>query len=111
MNRQEKRSPLKIRWPITVVGGKAAVDGYTRNITEAGMLILSNEPLRLYESYKITVRLPSYLDRVLACKVVWSDLYGIDPNDHVYGIGYCFVQVSQKDRTLLSHMVSEFNRN
>jgi len=113
MNREEKgaQNKLKVKWPVTVITGQNMIEGVTRNITEEGMLILSKEPLRLNEMYRITVRLPNYLDRVLTCKVIWSNLYGIDPRNQVYGMGYCFVQASTKDRLFLSNMVSDFCRN
>ena len=112
LNEPEKQTPKKIkaRWPVTVTVGDSLIEGVTRNITDAGMMILSKEPLRLDERYHITVRLPNYLDRVLTCKVIWSNLYGIDRENIIYGMGFCFVQACDKDRDLLNDLVSGYYR-
>lgn len=113
MKRAEKstQNKIKVQWPITVITGKNIIEGVTRNITDAGMLILSKEPLRMNELYRITVRLPNYLDRMLTCKVIWSNLYGIDPMNEIYGMGYCFLQAAGKDRIFLTDVVSDYPCN
>ena len=103
---KEASKKIKARWPVTVTVGNSLIEGVTRNITDAGMMILSKEPLRLDERYPITVRLPNYLDRVLTCKVIWSNLYGIDCENVIYGMGFCFVQACDKDLGLLNDLVS-----
>jgi len=113
MKRSEKsnQKKIKVRWPISVITGRNIIEGVTRNITDAGILILSKEPLRMNELYRITVRLPNYLDRMLTCKVIWSNLYGINPVNEIYGMGYCFLQASNRDRMFLTDVVSDFPGN
>lgn len=75
------------------------------------MLILSKEPLRMNELYRIAIRLPNYLNRMLTCKVIWSNLYGIDPDNDIYGMGYCFLQASSKDRNFLMDVMTDYRPN
>ena len=80
--------------------------GLTRNITVEGMFIICQEPLRLNETYQISIKPPNHKNIELACKVVWSNLYGVDDEKTAYGMGFCFVQVADKDRHLLSDAIS-----
>ncbi len=102
---------IKVQWPVTVMSDNALIEGVTRNITDAGMLILSKEPLRMNEQYRITVRLPNYLNRMLTCRLIWSNLYGIDPQNDVYGMGYCFLKASNEDRIFLTDVMADHRPN
>ena len=61
------------------------------------MLFQTKEPLRLHESFRISIKPPKDQNIELTCKVIWAELYGIDPENYVYGIGLCFVMISEKD--------------
>ena len=37
-------------------------------------------------------------------KVIWSDLYGIDKDEKAYGMGVCFVEISENDRHQLQSL-------
>ena len=113
MEKMEKpvQKKIKVQWPVTVMSDNTLIEGVTRNITDAGMLILSKEPLRMNEQYRITVRLPNYLNRMLTCRVIWSNLYGIDPQNEVYGMGYCFLQASSRDRIFLTDVMADHHSN
>ena len=102
---------IKVKWPVTVNAGANLIEGVTRNITDAGMLILSKEPLRMDKQYQITVRLPNYLNRILTCRVIWSNLYGIDPQNDIYAMGYCFLKASGKDRVFLTNVMADYRPN
>jgi hypothetical protein len=102
--RKDRR--IAVKWPITVFTGTHPIDGETRNISLDGMFISSKEPLRLNEFYKISLKIPKQPDIELSGQVVWSDLYGIDRQKEAYGMGFCFLQVSEKDRHLLKAMLS-----
>jgi hypothetical protein len=36
--------------------------------------------------------------------VVWSDLYGIGDDDSAYGMGICFVEISDEDLHVLQKL-------
>ena len=94
-NRNHPR--IKVTWPVTIITDDRKIGGETRNISESGILISTSEPLRLNEIYQIALHPPGHEWVELGCTVIWSDLYGIDPDDKVYGIGFCFVRVSEAD--------------
>ncbi len=99
LNETEKRrhQRLNVKWPVTILSNGQTIQGETRNISEAGILICTKEPLRINIDYTISLFPPDKDALELNCTVVWSDLYGIDPSNTVYGVGLCFVRVSDKD--------------
>ena len=97
---------IKVRWPITVLTDEGTIEGETRNITAAGMFIRCKEPLRVNETYRISIRPPNRQAIELTCKVIWSSLYGIDGQDTAYAMGFHFVKVSDEDRHFLSDTIS-----
>ena len=108
MNNAEKRfhHRFNVRWPVTIVSEDKTVQGETRNISESGILICTKDSLQLDRGYTVSLFPEDRNALSFHCTVVWSDLYGIDPRNTVYGIGLCFVRVSDKDlhklRTLLT---------
>ncbi len=107
-NEAEKRKHARfnLKWPITILTGNSPIEGDTINVSETGMLLSTKKPLRLYESYRITIKPSKEQNLELTCKVIWSDLYGIDPDDTVYGMGLCFVLISEKDIQVLRDLIS-----
>ena len=101
-----KHSRIQVNWPITVLSESGSIEGETRNITVEGMFIICKEPLRLNETYRISIKPPNHKNIELTCKVIWSNLYGVDDEKTAYGMGFCFVQVSDKDRHFLSDAIS-----
>ena len=99
LNETEKRlhQRFNVKWPVTILSDGQTIQGETRNISEAGILICTKEPLQLNIDYTISLFPPDKDSLELNCTVVWSDLYGIDPSNTVYGVGLCFVKVSDKD--------------
>ena len=109
MNSRENRrhSRVKIKWPIAILIDDTTFEGETRNITEAGLLICTKEPLRLNKDYRISLFPPQRETVELNCTVIWSDLYGIDPQDTVYGVGFCFVKVTDEDLHKLKSIIPD----
>ena len=103
--RQHKRS--SINWPVKVHSEDKLIDGETKNISDSGILISTNKPLRFNDDYIISL-FPPHADVLeLHGTVVWSDLYGIDPSDTVYDIGICFIKVSENELHKLKSIVPE----
>ena len=107
MNDIDKRENIrvKIKWPVTIHGEDEPIEGETRNVSESGILICTKKPLRLNGDYVISILPPDADSLKLHCTVVWSDLYGIDPTDTVYGVGICFVKVSENELRKLKGIV------
>ena len=109
MNDNEKREYKRttIKWPVEVHSEDNPIEGETKNVSESGILISTKEPLRLNEDYIISL-FPPHADVLeLHCTVVWSDLYGIDQSDTVYGVGICFVKVSENELHKLKSIVPD----
>ena len=103
--RQHKR--VSIKWPIEIHSEDKLIEGETINVSESGILISTKEPLRLNEDYIISLFPPDADVLELHCTVVWSDLYGIDQSDTVYGVGICFVKVSENELHKLKSIVPD----
>ncbi len=73
------------------------------------MFLQNKKPLRLHESYRISIKPQKNQNIELTCKVIWADIYGIDPENYVYGIGLCFVMISEKDHRLFYNVISDLN--
>jgi hypothetical protein len=95
----EKRNYQRftVKWSVTILSAGQTIHGETRNISESGILICTKEPVGLNKEYTISLFPPNMNALELNCTVVWSDLYGIDPSNTVYGVGLCFVKFSDKD--------------
>ena len=101
--RQHKRAHIK--WPVKIQSEKKTFNGETRNISESGLLICTKEPLRLNQDYSMSIHSPDADILEFNGKVVWSDLYGIDESEAVYGIGICFMKVSETELDTLKRKV------
>ncbi|MBW2001178.1 MAG: PilZ domain-containing protein [Deltaproteobacteria bacterium] len=104
---RREHTRIKVRWPIAVVTDDSTIEGETRDITTVGMFINCKEPLELNESYRISVIPPNQQSIDITCKVLWSNLYSTD-GENTYGMGFCFVKVSDEDSHLLSDVLSMY---
>ena len=106
---QRKNIRLKAEWPFWISSARRKITGRTANISEAGVLINADKPLGIEKKYQIVIFIPKRQNLKLHCEVLWSDLYGIGPENGVYGMGLCglcFVEISEKDRHHLCNLVS-----
>jgi hypothetical protein len=60
------------------------------------------------EVFQIAILPPDRQAIGVSGKVIWSDLYAIDPNDTAVGLGVCFVRISDEDRKIFEDAVSAF---
>ncbi len=102
--REEPR--IEVRWPVSVFAEHGTIEGETRNISVSGLAIFCDEPLRINESYRISISPPDHSAVGVSGKVIWSDLYGIEDDDTTVGMGVCFVEISEEDRNYLEEVVS-----
>jgi len=103
---RRKHSRSKVTWPITVLTDDGIIEGETRDIAVNGVHICSEEPLRLNEAFHMSITPPDHQDVDVIGKVIWSGLYGIDEENTAFGMGVCFVKISDGDRHFLKDMVS-----
>ena len=105
---RRKHTRGDIRWPITVLADHGTIKGETRNISADGISIRCDEPLMINEVFQIAILPPHRQAIGVSGKVIWSDLYAIDPNDTAVGLGVCFVRISDEDRKIFEDAVSAF---
>ncbi|MGD9076764.1 MAG: PilZ domain-containing protein [Desulfobacteraceae bacterium] len=105
---RRKHTRGDIRWPITVLADHGTIKGETRNISVDGISIRCDEPLMINEVFQIAILPPDRQAIGVSGKVIWSDLYAIDPNDTAVGLGVCFVRISDEDRKIFEDAVSAF---
>lgn len=102
--RQHPRT--EIRWPIKIDKGGKIIEGETRNVAAEGIAICCDEPLLLDDVVNISIEPQDQQSIEVYGKVVWSDVYGLDDKEKVYGIGVCFVQIAKDDRSRYHDLVS-----
>jgi Tfp pilus assembly protein PilZ len=112
MNNSEKRKHprIRVKWPVTVLTDYAIIKAETRNITVNGIFISSSELLRLNQSFPLSINPPNREPMKVTGKVVWSDHHSVDNKTVPYGMGICFVKVSDKDRHFLEELISVYYR-
>jgi hypothetical protein len=100
---EEKRKlpRVDVQWPVTMITKRGAVDGEVRNITTEGVYVHCTEQLTLNEIYRLMIGSPGGTIDVMG-RVIWSNL------DILPGSGFCFVEVSEKDRDLLQEAIQRY---
>ena len=103
---RRKEPRIEVTWPVAVFAEHGTIEGETRNISISGLAIFCDEPLRLNESYRISISPPDHSAVGLSGKVIRSDLYGIEGDDTTVGMGVCFVEISEQDHNYLEEVVT-----
>ncbi|MFB0520537.1 MAG: PilZ domain-containing protein [Desulfatiglandales bacterium] len=102
---RRKHDRIRVRWPVTVLTNNRIIQAETRNITVSGIFICCKEPLPRNEVLPVRISPPNYRVVQVSGKVIWSDLYAIDGQDISYGVGICFVKISDGDRHFLKDLI------
>jgi len=108
----EKRKHLRIEvdWPIKIDLKGRIIACETKDISAEGVSFFCNEPLPIDEIIYLLLVPQDHPPIELYGKVIWSEVYGIDEEDTVYGFGVFFAQVSQKDakqyKDIIKSMIS-----
>jgi hypothetical protein len=97
---------LEVNWPIIMAFDQDELEGETINITVDGVLIRCEEPLQLNEIFRISIKPPNRQVIEVTGKVIWSDHYAIGEQNTAFGMGICFVKISEVDRHFLKDLVS-----
>ena len=103
---RRKEPRIEVRWPVSVFADHGTIEGETRNISISGLAIFCDEPLRLNESYRISISPPDQSAVGISGKVIWSDLSGIEGDDTTVGMGVWFVEISEEDRNYFEEVVT-----
>jgi PilZ domain len=107
---EKRRLPrIEVRWPVTLMTEKGAVEGEARNITIEGVFIHCEERLSVDETYRLLIKPAGERIDVMG-KLVWSNLDSAADRDILPGMGFCFVKVSEGDRDLLREAIQKYSK-
>ena len=99
---------VRVRWPVSVVTDNATIQAETRNITANGIFISSKDLLRLNETVPLQISPPNRQPIEVTGTVIRSDHQSLDERSISYGMGICFVKVSDEDRHFLEDLISAY---
>jgi hypothetical protein len=109
MGKERRKQPrIEVSWPVTVVADWGSVQGEIKNINVDGVMIVCEEPLRLNDTYQMSILPPEHEAIGVKGKVVWSDAYCMDEEDGVFGIGICLIEISDENRKALSNILADY---
>lgn len=110
MFKQKKRMypRVELTWPVSAQVGGSLIEGVTKNIGVSGAYVCCARPLRLNSVFAMVINTP---DKPLNIKaeVVWANIYGRDDKINPRGMGVRFVDISDEDKRLIAHEVTEPN--
>ena len=101
---------VRVRWPVSVVTDNATIQAETRNITVNGIFISSKDLLRLNETFSLHIIPPNRQPITVTGTVIRSDHQALDERSISYGMGICFVRVSDEDQHFLEELISAHPR-
>ena len=106
--RTEKRKypRVSVKWPVTILTDYALIEAEARNITVNGVFIFSKDLLRLNKTFPFLISPPNRKSIEVTGTVIRSDHHSLDEQNISYGMGICFVKVSDEDLHFLKDMIS-----
>jgi hypothetical protein len=104
---EKRRSPrVEVSWPITILAETGTIEGEIRNVSVDGLLIFCEEPLRLNETYRMSILPGKHHAIGVSGKVVWADAYCMDEENTAFGVGICLVELTDEDRQALRTLIA-----
>jgi hypothetical protein len=106
-DKERRKHPRKeVIWPISIIAEYGTIEGKIRNITVDGLFIVCEEPLRLNETYRMSITPGKHHAIGVTGKVVWADAYCMTEDKSAYGIGICLIQITDEDRDSLREILA-----
>ena len=98
----------KIKWPVVIKSDERSIDGVTLDIDPNGAFISCPKPLRLNETFSITITEPDSGRAIEArAEVVWSNVYGPDDEISPRGMRGRFLDILGEDRSFIAKVVRD----
>lgn len=98
----------EVAWPVTVFDEHNTIEGESRNISAKGLYICCDKPLPVNQVFGISIHPPNHQAIGVTGKVVWSDLYGIDDDKGIFGVGVCLIEISEEEQHVLKELISNY---
>jgi hypothetical protein len=95
-----------VNWPITILAETGTIEGEIRNVSTEGLLIFCEEPLRLNESYRMSILPGKHHAIGVRGRVVWADAYCMDEDNTAFGVGICLVELTDEDHDALQSLIA-----
>ena len=96
----------KIHWPVSITTDHGTIEGVSLNISLVGLFVRCNDPLPVNKTFPMSIQPPKQDAIEVVGEVVWSEFYGREQDNSVYGLGICLVKVSEQDQTMLEEMIA-----
>ena len=104
MSDEKREYPrAEIKWPAVIKTDQGTMDGVTSNVTPDGVFIHCQKPLRLNETFELTIDIPNS-DQTLKARaeVTWSNRWSPDDEISPRGMGVRFVKISSEARKFIA---------
>ena len=75
----------------------------------AGLFVHCVEELLKDEDYQMIVKIPEEESLLVKGQVAWSNFENTDFNASCVGMGFCFIKISDEDRSLLEEVISRYS--
>lgn len=104
--KKAKHLRIKTKWPITIVTDQGGIDGELRTVTDTGMFIHCDKPLRHNETYRIIIRPNPKVSLEIRGKLILSNPDSTGYRGNLSGITLSFVKISEGYHGRLRSLIS-----
>lgn len=100
------QSRAQVKWPVTMDTIEGNADGVITNINRNGAFIRCQRPLRLNETFRVTIESPDHQIEDVTAEVVWTNIHGPDDDLSPRGMGVRFEEIDEEEQRFLQKLVS-----
>ena len=102
-----KRPKIIPRWPSTIVTNQGGLDGELRKVTDTGVFIQCEKPLRHGGTYCMVIRPTPEKSVEVRGKLLLSEPNAASSNGSLLSLALSFVKISEGDRQVLKSLISD----
>ena len=86
--------------------------GLTQNLSNGGAFILTPNPMDLGDEFLLKLHIANGGEPVeVACKVVWTNIYGKETEALRRGMGVKFLELRPEDQNRIQEYINNYNNN
>lgn len=106
-----KRPKIIPRWPITIVTDRGGIDGELRSVTDSGMFIHCDKPLRHGKIYRMVIKPAPEQSVEVKGKLLLSRPIVTDNDGSLLNMALSFVKLPEGDHQALKSVISYMEVN